>query len=314
MATEVETEIKTRGSGLARVGTITTIIAAIIAAIPLGYTFYAQAGGSVQLTTLDQVKSLATNGTVLTIAGGAVALISLILGIIAVILAAKLARIIIAFISLVVLVAIVAFGVLYLQPRINDLNTLSNNVYPFATSIQDNCGTPLSTTTSDLTDALNHTQGAADDAAFAAAMQVAVPKLQADAATLATASNKLANLSVPDPKYQALYKDCVSSVKAELAFLTNSSAIPLPAPYNKLLPSVSGIDLLKNSAALATGQVPGLTVPAGTIEPLVAYALQQAVFAPSNLGAEGDALKADIRARLIKDCSPFSVDANNIVN
>lgn len=314
MATAVETETKTRGKTLATVGIVTTILAIIAAIIPLGYTLYAKATGSVELTTLDQVKSLATNGTIITIVAAAIGLISLIICIIAVVLAARVMRIVTAVVSLVVLAAVVVFGLIYLQPRINDLNSLNNSIEPFATSIRDNCGTPLSNTTNDLSDMLNYTQAAPDDATFAASVQLELPKLQADAASLTTASNKLQNLSVPDPKYQQLYNDCVSSVKGELGFLTNSSAIPLPAPYSKIVPSVSGTDLLKDSAALATGQVPGLTLPPGTIEPLVAEALQQAVFAKSNLGAEGTALQNDIRARLTKDCSPFGVDADNIVS
>ncbi len=316
MATAVDTETNTttRGKTLAKIGLVTTILAVIVAAIPLGYTLYAKATGGVELTSLDQVKSLATNGTILTIAAAAIGLISLVICIFAVVLAPRAARIVSAVVSALVLIAMLLFGVLYLQPRINDLNTLNNSVDPFATSIRDNCGNPLNQTTDDLRDALNQTQAAPDDATFAAAMQRVIPKLQTDAATLATASNKLQNLSVPDPKYQQLYNDCVSSVKDEIGFLTNGAAITLPAPYNKIVPSVSGIDLLKDSAALATGQVPALKVPSGTIEPLVAYALQQAVFAKSNLGAEGAALQSDIRARLTKDCSPFGVDADNIVS
>lgn len=316
MATAVDTETKTetRGKTLATVGWVTTILAVIVAAIPLGYTLYAKATGAVTLTSLDQVKSFATDGTILIIAAGAIGLISFIICLFAVRLALRVMRIVAAVVSLLVLVAVVLFGVLYLQPRISDLNTLNNQIDPFATSIRDNCGNPLNQTTNDLSDALNQTQAAPDDATFAAAMQREIPKLQADAANLATASNKLQNLSVPDPKYQQLYNDCVSSVKDENAFLTNSATITLPAPYNKVVPSVSGIDLLKDSALLASGQVPTLKLPAGTIEPLVAYALQQAVFAKSNLGAEGAALQSDIRARLTKDCSPFGVDADNIVS
>lgn len=316
MATAVDTgtTTKTRGGTLAIVGGITTIVAFIVAAIPLGYTLYAKSTGAVTLTSLDQVKSFATDGTILTIAAGAIALVGFIICLVAVRLAFKVIRIVAAVVSLLVLVAVVLFGVLYLQPRINDLNTLNNKIDPFATSIRDNCGTPLNHTTADLNDALNQTQAAPDDATFAAAMQREIPKLQADAATLSTASNKLASLSVPDPKYQQLYSDCVSSVKDEIGFLTNSAAITLPAPYNKVVPTVSGIDLLKDSALLASGQVPTLKLPSGTIEPLVAYALEQAVFAKSNLSAEGAALQADIRTRLTSDCSPFGVDADNIVS
>lgn len=314
MATAVETETKARGGTLATIGVITTILAIIAAAIPLGYTLYAQATGAVTLTTLDDVKNLATNGTIATIVAIAIGLISLIICIIAVVLAAKVMRIVAGVVSLVVLIAAVLFGVLYVQPHVNDLNTLSNTIQPFAQSIQDNCGTPLNTTNNDLLDALIGTQSAADDLSFAAVMGRQVPKLQADAINLGTASTQLANLKVPDPKYQQLYNDCVSSVKAEQAFLTNSSAIPLPAPFSTIVPSVSGIDLLQDSAALATGQVPGIKLPPGTVEPLVAQVLSQAVFAKSNLTAEGQALRDDIRTRLTNDCAPFKVDAADIVS
>ncbi|MFI5273112.1 MAG: hypothetical protein ACHQ4H_08790 [Ktedonobacterales bacterium] len=314
MATEVDTETKIRGKALATAGGITTILAVIATAIPIGYWLIAKATGSIKLTTLDQVKSLATNGSIATIVAIGIGIISLIICAVALVLAVRVARVIATVVTLAVLVAAVLFGVLYVRPHVSDLNALSNTTEPFAQSLQDNCGTPLNQTTSDLRDALNQTQGAANDAAFAAAMGVAVPKLQADAAKLGNASNKLSTLTVPDPKYQQLYSDCVSSVKAEVGFLTNSSAITLPAPYNAITASLSGIDLLKDSALVALNQVPGLTVPAGSIEPLVAYALQQAVFAKSNLAAEGTALQQDIRTRLTNDCAPFGVDADNIVS
>lgn len=315
MATAADTITKTRGKALATIGIITTILAIIVVLIPLGITAYEKLTGGIELTTQDQIQTFATDGTILTIAAAALGLISLIICIIAVVLARKVMRTVVTILSLLVLISAVLFGALYLRPRINDLTSLNNTIEPFATSIRDDCGTPLNTTTNDLKSALSQTQAAgSDDATFAAAMQTVVPKLQADVSLLSDGSNKFLNVKVPDPKYQALYNDCASSLKGETDFLSNSAAIPLPAPYNKIVPSVSGIDLLKDAGLLAANEVPGLTLKPGTIEPLVAYVLQQVVNAPSNLGAEGMQLETDIRTRLTNDCSPFKVDADKIVS
>ncbi|HEU5438103.1 MAG TPA: hypothetical protein VFU88_02340 [Ktedonobacterales bacterium] len=315
MATSVETGTNVRGATLARIGLVTTILAVVTALIPIGYWLYAQVA-TVQLTSLDQIKSVFSNGTIATIVAGVVGLISLIVCGVAVALAVKVTRIIASVVSLLVLLAVVVFGLLYLQPHINSLNTLNNKLVPFAQSLRDNCDTPLNKTTDDIADARYQARiYVADDASFAAAMPAAIAKLQADAGALATASSALSTLTVPDAKYQQLYDDCVSSVKNQSAFLTNSQAIPLPAPFSAALPSVSGIDLLKNAGAVAAGQAP-IKVPAGTVQPLIDQALTAYLdaAAQSKLPQEGDALKADIRSQLTSAVSPFQVDADALVS
>jgi hypothetical protein len=142
-------------------------------------------------------------------------------------------------------------------------------------------------------------------------MATDVQVLQFDAAQLSTGAYALRNLTAPDARYQQLLQDCTTTVQNEIRFLDDPNGpnvIPLPAPYNSQIPSVTGIGLLQTSAAVASGQSPLGTVPNGTIEPLVIQALTQIVNTTNpQLTAEGQVLTQDIKNGLDTNLTPFKV-------
>lgn len=311
--TTTEATTTKAGNGLAGIGAILTLLGLVAIAVPFLVLLYAQTNGDVQLSTADQINTLLTTGIVITIAAlvlGALALICLVL---ATVRARRTGRIVGLVLALIVVVASAGFLVSTMLPRAAAIQHLNNKVVPFAQTLQANCQTPLNNTTAHLNSTLQDVQNdVSDDAGFAAAMQIDQNNLQNDATALTNGLNTLKNTTAPDAKYQPLLQDCVATVKVEVDFLTNdtgTNAIALPAPYSTLVPggTVSGIDLLKDSALVASGGVP-IHIKPGTIQPLVAFALQQ-VLAVTNpkLTQEGDQLVQDIHDTLNTNLAPFVV-------
>ncbi|WIG59628.1 MAG: hypothetical protein OJF49_002375 [Ktedonobacterales bacterium] len=309
---ETATETKVQRVGLSRASLSIIVLGLIALAIPIGYTLFASASGNVTLASADDITNLLRNGLVLTVVAAALGVLGLLLHL----LANGIRKIIQMAFSVLVIVAALVFLFVMVLPRVNTIQNLNDKIVPFATTMRDYCQTPLNQTHADLLDALNRTQGAADDATFAAAMQSAVTALQKDSTDLTNALTKLNATTAPDSKYQDLLNDCKATVQAQNDFLSNpngANAIPLPPPFNALAAKVDGIDLLKNSGAIAAGLAP-LKVPAGTMEPLVAQALTQVVSVTNpKLTAEGDQLSNDISDTLTNNLAPFKVDTASIV-
>lgn len=313
MAVETETTTKAKTSLLGRGGLVATILTGVAFAIPVLYTLYAQFTGNVSLSSADQVTALFRNGILLCIA-------ALVLGVVALALSAPgLLRaprqgIVQAAVAVVLLILTAAFLLAMVLPRANAIQTLNDKVVPFAFSMRDHCQTPLGAVTPDLAKARDDaTRYLTDDAGFATAMQADVAKLQADVQTLNANVAPLQATTVPLDQFKSLKADCVTALGGEVDFLTNSqgtNAIPLPAPYNAIQATIAPIPLIQVGIAEATGTGP-VTLPPGTIEPLISEALAQVITLSSvspfgqHLTAEGDDLTQYISDTLTNNLAPF---------
>jgi hypothetical protein len=318
MSTATTTAAGTKTSVLDRVALIGTVLGVIVLAVPLAYTGYAALTGNVTLESTDDISNLLRNGLIATVVALVLGLLAFVFGLLGAIRRKGVGRVVTTVIALLVLAGSAVFLLLGVLPRASAMQTVRDKTAPFATTMRDTCKTPLNQTQKDLFTALVHTTNSlTDDKGFATFMQADAAALDNDATTLNNSLAKLNSTTVPDAKYQPLLDDCKASVKATHDFLkdpTSANAIPLPPPFNALAPKIDGVDLLTNSAALATGQTPLGKLPAGTVEPLVQQALSQAVSTSNpKLTAEGDQLTQDLKDTLTNTMSPFKVDTDNIV-
>ena len=312
------TTADTQTSVLDRVALIGTVLGVIVLAVPLAYTGYAALTGNVTLETTGDISNLLRTGLIVTVVALVLGLLAFVVGLLGAVRGKGMGRIVTTVIALLVLVGSAVFLLVGVLPRASTMQTLNDKTAPFAIVMRDNCRAPLNKAKADLFEALRQTGlNAKDDTAFAGIAQTSAAALDTDATALNDALTKLNATSAPDSKYQALLDDCKATVKAEHDFLkdpTSANAIPLPPPFNALAPKIDMIDLLKNSAAVATGQTPLGKLPKGTVQPLVQQALTAAVQADNpKLTAEGDALTQDLTNTLTNTMAPFNVDTDKIV-
>jgi hypothetical protein len=292
-------------------GLFVTILGLLILVIPWLFVLYAQVTGSVSLSTPDAISTVLYGGIIVMGIAAGLGVIATLLNLIELFGTPRRGG---ASIVLSLLTAIAA-GILLITivlPRASTVQNLNDSVIPFAESISANCGAPLNKTTSDFQTALADAQNnATDDSGFATAMGVDANVLEFDDAQLSQGVYALRNLSSPDAKYNALLQDCITTVENEIQFLIDPNGpnvIPLPAPFNAQIPSVTGIGLLQTSALVASGQSPFGQLPKGTIQPLVIQALTQIVNTTDpQLTAEGQALTNDIKNGLDTNLTPFKV-------
>lgn len=292
-------------------GLFVTILGLLVLIIPWLCVLYAQLTGNVTLTTSDAVSLLVNVAVIVTGVALGLGLIATLLNILALMDTPRRGIVSIIF-SLLTLIAAAVLLLTIVLPRASSVKHLHDDVIPFARGVSSYCKTPLDNTTNDFNTALSDAQSnVSNDSGFAQAMTADATKLQSDEAALIQAVNNLSELRVPDAKYQSLLDDCIQTEESEIDFLSDSSgpnAIPLPAPFNAQIPSVSGIGLLDVSALVASGQSPLGTLPSGTVEPLVVEALKLIVNTTNpQLTAEGQALAQDITDTLNTNLTPFKV-------
>jgi hypothetical protein len=289
------------------------VLAVLALATPLGYTFLG--GPNVTLNSQDQIRQLLSNGVIATIASAVFGLLGSGFSVPGLMKVRTGGRITTTSISGLVLIGALVFLLVALLPRVNAIQNLNDKIQPFAVSLRDNCQTPLQQTKAELKDTkLDADRLIGDDNAFAAAMQRHLQTFRDLADQLTAGAAKLSTLKSPDSKYNDLLSHCTTDVQAEAAFLTSHSAIPLPAPFNAISPSVSLEELLDGSTLLATGKTPLGALPTGTAQAGVSAVLQQAIATDDpTLTQEGDQLSSDIKDTLTNNLSPFKVDTNAIV-
>jgi hypothetical protein len=322
---------------LDRIGAGGSVLSLLALAVPVGYTVYAK-NNTVTLNTSDDVKSLITNGIIITGAAAVVGLIATVLNVPGLLKNRSVGRIAATGVSALVLIASVLFLVLGLLPRVTPLSHLSNDLKPFGDKLTTYCSTPLSQLSADenkiWVDASVTLSQAADgnaaaDSNFAKFLQTDIGLLQTDATALSNGVNALSLLTVPDAKYQDLVSRCQTDLKSEVAFLSNESAIPLPKPFNTLVPSVSFETLLKDAAGIISGQVqtglPAGAIPPGTFETFVRAVLKGDAslgVAPSSaalcqtdtqLTSDGNQLYNDAVNILTTNTAPFKPNVDNII-
>ncbi len=298
------------------IGTIVSILGLIAIAIPLLTLGYAKVTGNITLHSTDQVSSWVTIGVILTVVGAGLGLIGTALNLPGVIKRANGARITSTALSGVALVASALFLLLMALPRANNLQTFNSTIVPFGHAIQNDCQTPLN----NLTDKTS-TQGwykiqadatanAANDPSFVTAMTNDENLLVQDAKNIQTGITAFQTVT-PPAKYQDLYTRCLGDLKGEYDFLTDPngpSALPLPAPYNKLVAKIDGEQLISDSALVASGAAP-IKVPQGTMQQLVITAIN-AINAQTDpaLTADGNQLECDVNTTLNTNLTPIKQD------
>lgn len=300
------------------------VLSAIALAVPIVYTVYA--ANSVTITKSDDIKSLFTNGIIVTGAAGVLGLVGLLLSVPGLLKGARTGRVVTTLVSVVVLVASAVGLVAVLLPRAGAVSNLNDKVQPFALSLQQNCQTPLNNLSSHESEILTHsfqtkTGAAEDDARFADLLQGDIANLQKDATDLKAASDKLGKLTAPSgPAYYAeLLKHCQDDVAGQADFLTNdtgANAIPLPAPFSAIAPKASLTTLVKGSALVASGTSPLGPLPPSTVQTVLATAMQQVIASSKDQVAtdDGNKLQADIAKTLTDNLSPIAVDTDAVIN
>jgi hypothetical protein len=292
-------------------GLFLTIIGLLVLIIPWLYVLYAQLTGNVSLSTADSISLLLYSGVAVVAAALGLGVIATLANLVDLFDTPRRGGVSIVFSLLTAVVAAVLLFSIVL-PRATTVQHLHDAVIPFGESVSANCKAPLDKTTSDFQMALIDTQSnLSNDSGFAQAMSVDVTVLQFDLGNLIEKLGNLSNLTVPDAQYKPLLQNCIDTMSTEVDFLSDSTgphAIPLPAPFNTQIPSVSGIGLLQVSAQAASGQSAFGALPPGTVEPLVAQALTLVVNTTNpELTAEGQALAQDIMNGLDTNLAPFKV-------
>jgi hypothetical protein len=292
-------------------GLFVTILGLLILVIPWLFVLYAQLTGSVSLSTSDAVSTVLYGGIIVVGIAAGLGVVATLLNLTEFFGTPRRGGLSILVSLLTVIVAAILLITIVL-PRASAVQHLNDSVIPFAESVNANCKVPLDKTSSDfqlaLTDAQNN---ATRDGGFADAMTTDAALLEFDDAQLSQGVYELRHMSAPDAKYNQLLQDCITTVENEITFIDDPNGpnvIPLPAPFNAQIPSVTGLGLLQTGAAVASGQSPLGQLPNGTIEPLVIAALTQIVNTTDpQLTAEGQALVQDIKNGLDTNLAPFKV-------
>jgi len=311
MAVQTATKTTTTAVLLGRVGLGGTVLSGVTAAVPLGYTLFAALTGSVTISTTNDVTSLFTRGINLTGAAAGLGVLGLALNVPG-LLGAPRRGLATSGVSTALVLITALFLFVGVLPRASAMQHLNDKVVPFALNMRDNCKAPLDAVTAVLTKARDDAKAnLTNDAAFAKAMQADADALNTDAQRLFTSQDALRAAAVPDSKYQQLKDDCIAAVSGESGFLldsNNASAISLPAPFNI---KVSAVQLLQDGALVAAGGIPSISLPPGSVEPLMVLALSNIVDqlgnspAAKKLTAEGDELTKDIKDTLTNNLAPF---------
>jgi hypothetical protein len=302
--------MNSNSSLMSRLGLYAAILALIAFLVPV-VALLLGAIGVVQMNSSDDIKSLLTNAVIVGIVALALAVVATLLNLPG--LFSEPRQGVVALIGSVLLLLLSAgflFGMAL--PRTSAVQNLNDKVIPFARTMQANCATPLNDTKEDLTTIRNFADATkASDTGYAGGVGTYINVLRTDDAKLIDGIQAVQDVTVPDPKYQTLKDECLKSLKSMQAFLDNSKAVPLPAPFDQLVaPTVSGFTLLTTSAAVAGGKVPLPTpLPTGTIQTLISQALTQVINTKNDaLTKAGDDLTKDIKDGLNNNLAPFKVN------
>jgi hypothetical protein len=302
--------MNSNSSLLSRVGLGAAILALIAFLIPL-VAMLLGVIGVVQVNSADDIKGLLTGAVIVGIIAFALAVIATLLNLPGLFSDPRQGVItLIGSVLLLLLSAGFLFGMAL--PRASAAQNLQDKIIPFAQTMQDSCATPLNDTKEDLTTIRNFADATkASNARYAGGVGTYINILHTDDAKLVDGIQAVQSVTVPDPKYQTLKDECLKSLKSMQAFLDNSQAVPLPAPFDKLVsPTVSGFTLLATSAAVAGGAVTLPTpLPTGTIQTLISQALTQVINTKNEtLTKAGDDLTKDIKDGLTNNLAPFKVN------
>jgi hypothetical protein len=302
--------MNSNSSLMSRLGLYAAILALIAFLIPV-VALLLGVIGVVQMNSADDISSLLSNAVIVGIIAFALAVIATLLNLPGLFSDPRQGVVtLIGSVLLLLLSAGFLFGMVL--PRASAAQNLNDKVIPFARTMQANCATPLNDTKEDLTTVRNFADATrASNAGYAGGVGTYINILHSDDAKLVDGIQAVQDVTVPDPKYQTLKDECLKSLKSMQAFLDNSQAVPLPAPFDKLVaPTVSGFTLLTTSAAVAGGQVPLPTpLPTGTIQTLISQALTQVINSKNDaLTKAGDDLTKDIKDGLTNSVAPFKMN------
>jgi hypothetical protein len=270
-----------------RVGTSLTIPAVLAGVAVLGTILFQEIAGSIKLESINDVSNILVAGGLLS--GAAVVLGAVATGLnIPALRVPTLGRGASTFFSGATLITMGIFFFVTLLPRASAVLNLQSTLAPFATSVRDNCQTPLDNETARYKQvaqdahAVPSSPTPATISVFGVAMGNDVTALKQDVTTLSTALANLQKLKTPESKYDALLKGCITDVQGTIAFLndaTNSSAIPTAQFVQGLQQGVQGIpasiipDAVK-PAIIATIGAPGNFPTTYSAEGLLAAAAQ----------------------------------------
>lgn len=326
MATATTEATTVKATALDRAGAAVAVLSVIALAVPIIYTVYA-ANGNVTLKTSDDIQSLFTNGIIVTLAAAALGLIGAALTVPGLLKGARVGRIVTTLVSLIVLVASLVGLLVVIAPRASAVSDLKTKIQPFGQTLQQSCQTPLNNLSGHENDIFVHalqakiSGDAAGDALLVQTLQADLANLQQDATDLKAGSDKLSKLTAPSgPAYYAeLLTHCQQDVAGQADFLTNdtgANAVTLPAPFSAIAPKAGLITLVKGSALVASGTSPLGHLPPGTVETVLAAAMQRVIAGSKDQVAtdDGNKLQADIAKTLTDNLSPIAVDTNAVIN
>jgi hypothetical protein len=302
--------MNSNSSLVSRLGLYAAILALIAFLIPV-VALLLGVIGVVQMNSADDIKGLLSAAVIVGIIALALAVVATLLNLPGLFSDPRQGVVtLIGSVLLLLLSAGFLFGMAL--PRASAVQNLNDKVIPFARTMQASCATPLNDTKEDLTTVRNYADATkASDAGYAGGVGTYINILHSDDAKLVDGIQAVQDVTVPDPKYQTLKDECLKSLKSMQAFLDNSQAVPLPAPFDKLVsPTVSGFTLLTTSAAVAGGAVKLPTpLPTGTIQTLISQALTQVINTKNDaLTKAGDDLTKDIKDGLNNNLAPFKVN------
>ncbi len=270
-----------------RIGTGLTVPAVLATVAVLGTVLYQDLTGSIQLESLDAVRTVLIGGVLLSIAAAVLGLIATALNLPGLRVPA-MGRGFSTVFSGASLIAMGIFLFVVLLPRVNNVTNLNNTLAPFGTSILNNCQTPLDNETARYQQFSKDahavpTPSASNQLAFVQALSVFglamgndISEFQKDSKTLSVALANLQALKAPSSKYNALVQGCITDVQGTIAFLNDASA-------SKAVPTAQFVQEL---VQVVVPQIPTSIIPAAD-KPFVIATITAPGNFPSSYSAVG---------------------------
>jgi hypothetical protein len=292
---------------LSKIGLGALVISGLALLVTLVYVLLG-AAGVITVKSAGDVTSLLTNGIIATALVFGFGLLAALLFIPGLLGSPRQGTT--SFISSLVLAivgGVLLFGVM--TPRVS-AGQATSDLSAFAQTAKDNCQTPLQKAVDDITATRDHAYHAATDKDAAALMTKDADTLTKDAAALGSGAFAMRAIdSTKVGSHLDLVNECITSLSGEVKFLTGKALPDLGAPLNAIFtPGMSGINLLKTGAAIASGQAP-VKLPDGTVTKVVSTVFT-AVADSTNpaLDAAAKSLKTDLSKQIGDEVSPFGVD------
>src|SRR5262249_12100676 len=135
------TTTETKATVLDRTGMGAGALSVIALAVPLLYTAFGSS--SVTLKSSDDIKTLFSNGIIVTVVAAVLGLIGTGVSLPGLMQVRTGARMATTGVSALVLIGSLLFLLVGILPRANAVSNLQDNIKPFAKAVRDNCKTPL---------------------------------------------------------------------------------------------------------------------------------------------------------------------------